>query len=153
MFVIPASLEAPEAQPGQRNALGLSTRDKHYASNTQAAIRRADFERYKQQIRPIEDRLIWMVDNPELRANSVQSARDTVARSFRQSGAALRGRLADQGLSLTPQQQAAITRRQDLSQGLADVTAATRASRAFDERNARILTGGGQRYGLGGGAQ
>lgn len=152
MFVIPASLEAPQAQPGYRNALGVS-RGKHYASDTQAAIRRADFERYKEQIRPIEDRLIWMYDNPELRANSVQSARDAVARRFRQSGEALRERMAGQGLNLSAPQQAAITRRQGLAQGLADVNAANRANRSFDDRNARIMTGGGQRYGLGGGAQ
>ncbi|PPE74577.1 hypothetical protein C3942_07390 [Solimonas fluminis] len=151
MFTIPASLEAPDAQPSYRNALGISSRDKHYASKTQAAIRRADFERYKQHIRPIEDRLTWMYDNPELRANGVQSARDAVARSFRQGGQALRERLAGQGLALSPQQQAAMARREDLAQGLADANAANRANRAFDQRNARIMTGGAPRYGLGGG--
>lgn len=151
-----ASLENSEAERALRygpGALGISRGDKHYASRTQAAIRRADFERYKQHIRPIEDRLIWMHDNPEQRAHAVQASRDAVARSYRAGNAALQDRYASQGIPLSPQQGQAIARRQDLSQGLADINAANRANRAFDERQARIMTGGGQRYGAAGGAQ
>ncbi|AXQ30437.1 hypothetical protein D0B54_17915 [Solimonas sp. K1W22B-7] len=145
-------LEQAEAERGQRNALGIAKRDKHYASRTLAAIRRADFETYKQNIRPIEDRLIWMYKNPEQRANAVQASRDAVARSYRASGEQLQQRFAGQGLRLSPAQQTAIQRRQDLSQGLADVNAANQATRAVDARDSRILGGGSaQRYG--GGAQ
>jgi hypothetical protein len=150
------NLENSEAERAVRygtGALGISRGDKHYASKTQAAIRRADFERYKQHIRPIEDRLIWMHDNPEQRAHAVQASRDAVARSFRAGNAALQDRFASQGVSLSPQQGQAIARRQDLSQGLADINAANRANRAYDERQTRIMTGGGQRYGIAGGGQ
>lgn len=148
-----ADAEAERALLNPPNALGISRRDKNYATKTQAAIRRADYERYKQNIRPIEDRLIWMHGNPEQRSHAVQSARDAVAKSFRAGNAELRERYASQGISLSPQQGEAITRRQDLTQGLADINAANRANRAYDERKARIMTGGGQRYGLGGAAQ
>ena len=146
-------MEAERALREPPNALGISRRDKNYATKTQAAIRRSDYERYKQHIRPIEDRLIWMHGNPEQRSHTVQSARDAVAKSFRAGNGELQQRFASQGLPLSAPQREAITRRQDFSQGLADINAANRANRAYDERRAGIMTGGGQRYGLGGGAQ
>lgn len=134
--------------PGAVNSFGYSDRDKNYASNTRAAISRADFERYKQQVRPIEDRLISLYDNPELRQSGIQNARSGVAKAFRNSDNAFEQRLAGYGLSLNPAQRQSYQRQQNLAYGLADVNAANRANRAFDNRDMQIMTGSGQRYGL-----
>jgi hypothetical protein len=140
-----------DGSTGAINSFGYSERDKNYASKTNAAIRRADWERYKTTTRPVEDRLIAMYDNPELRQAGIQNARGQVEKAFRNSGDAFEQRLAGYGLSLNPAQRQAYGRQQNLAQGLADVNAANRTNRAFDNRDMRIMTGGGQRYGLQGG--
>lgn len=130
------------------NSFGISSGDKNYAAKTNAAIRRADWERYKSQVRPIEDRLISQYNNPELRQMGIQGARDQVAKAFQNSGNAFEDRLSSYGLTLSPQQRQSYERQQNLAFGLADVNAGNRANRAFENRDQQIMTGGGQRYGL-----
>lgn len=142
-----------DGSTGAINSFGYSERDKNYASKTRAAIARSDWEMYKQNIRPIEDRLIGLYDNPELRQAGIQNARGQVEKAFRNSGNAFEQRLAGYGLSLNPAQRQSYGRQQNLAYGLADINAANRANRQFEDRDMRIMTGGGQRYGLQGGGQ
>jgi len=135
------------------NAFGIDPGDKNYASKIRAAIARADWNRYKQTVRPIEDRLISMYDNPQMRQSGIATARQHVERAFQGGGRAFEDRLASYGLSLSPAQKQSYDRQRNLSYGLADVNAANRANRAFDNRDMRIMTGSGQRYGLQGGGQ
>lgn len=111
------------------------------ASNTQAALARAEFEDYKARFFPLEENLIGRYNNPELRAQSQQENAAAVNTAFDTDAGVQQRRLSRYGTSLSADQQAAQTRDNQVAKvaALTDVRNLTRGAHADIDQ--QILSG------------
>jgi hypothetical protein len=97
------------------------------ASDTYAALSRQQWQLYMQNFVPIENQLIDFATNKALPGQAMNQAITDVNQSYTAQQGAFQREMTGMGVQLTPQQQAARTREQGLSQALARVQGANTA--------------------------
>jgi hypothetical protein len=110
------------------------------AADTYAQVTRDQWQQYVSQFVPIENQLINYATDTQLPAENMQRAITGVQNAFQTQQGQTQRRLSGYGISLNPQEQAAATREQNLSQSLGEVGAAN-AARDFTVNRQRGILG------------
>lgn len=111
------------------------------ASLTRAELARADYQDWLDTFKPIEDELIRGYDNVAERERMVGEAQTRSLGALDNAEGTFDRRMRSLGMVLTPQQEAAQSRRMDLSRGLANVNAANMTRRRLKSQDQQLLTG------------
>lgn len=134
----------------QPDYFGLNPNSRTYGSQVQATIARRDWERYKTNYRPIEDRLFSLISDPDARSEQMSEASGIADRAYAPAMESFERRARGLGLTLNEEQRASFGRQLDTSKALATVGAANRAGRGYDDLRRGVLGGSlYQRPGLG----
>ena len=111
------------------------------ASETQAALARAEFEDYKKRFFPLEDELINRYDNKGLRDKAIAENTQGVRDAYQADRGIQQRRLSRYGVNLAPDQQRAINRQNQIGQ-VADVANVRNLTRdAYADLDEQILSG------------
>lgn len=138
----------PERIPGtaeynsRTNSLGFNPASSTYAADTNAAIARRDWERYKEAFMPLEDYLFSMVNNPAYRTQQVSQNLQDFNQTFDAGQAGFSRNLSRYGLSLSPEESSSYARMSALNKGLGQVEAVNRTNRYVDEMENQIIGAG-----------
>lgn len=134
------------------NYLGVSRDSRSYASKTQAALTRKEFNDFLMYSYPALQQQAAMVGNPVYLEQQQNQARADVSMGLADAPGRRNRMLGSYGLSLTPEQQA-ITQKDDmLNRSAADVDAYNRATQQVKDREWQIMSGvGGANWRPGGG--
>lgn len=109
------------------------------ASETFAALTRAQWANYVASFQPIENQLIEQATSPLTVTNAVQRAGANVDAAFDAQEGATARRLAGLGVTLTPEEQQAQQRATGLARSLADVQARNVARDLTVQRQRSVL--------------
>lgn len=121
------------------NAFGINPASSTYASDTYAALTRAQWANYVSTFVPIENQLIDYATDPTKVADAMSSASQNVQNAFGAQEGATQRRLGGLGLTLNADEQAAQTRATGLAKSLADVQAQNLARDETVQRQQSLL--------------
>jgi hypothetical protein len=111
------------------------------ASNILANVINAQWQNYQAQLVPQENKLIQWATNPNGPLQAAQQAQATTGAQFNAQQQGLNKTLRSEGITLTPDQQAALTRQKGVSETVASDDAANRAGQAAYNNQQMALTG------------
>lgn len=131
-----------DINPGMENSFGLNTNDPNYYKETQAALTRANWERYKERFQPLEDYLFGMVNNPQYQQQQVAQNLGSFNQSFENAQGTFDRNLGRYGLTLNGMEQQAYDRNMNLTQGLGQVEAVNRTNRYLRDQEFGIVGAG-----------
>ncbi len=130
-----------------RNALGVRFDADRYGMDTQNALARDQWNTYLSMFLPVEDNAIqWMTD-PTLGTKAAERSIGYVDQAFTANAASAERRRRAYGITLNPEEQAAVDRRNNVQESLAKVQAANGA-RDTTQMLQRSMMGGGAAGGL-----
>lgn len=132
-----AFFEDPNLKPG--DFMGLNPRSKNFAQDAFAAITRQQWDDYLTNYVPMENRLIDYATDETKPQDAAYLAGRGVGQAFDQQRASTGRRMAGMGLSLNPEEQAAVDKQSRLSESLATVGAMNNARDATVERQRGVI--------------
>lgn len=112
------------------------------ASDTYAALTRAQWDDYVARFIPIENNLISFATDWTKPQQAAEAAQADVQAQFAQAPAIAERRARSQGIGLRPEESAAIERSSKLNQSLAEVQAGNSARDATTSRQRQVLGAG-----------
>lgn len=125
------------ASDAERGYLG-ALKDSNYAQNINRAIQRDQFLQNAQMFMPLEDFLLNTL-TPDYITRASGVAQSDYRNYAANQQAITERQLGGLGVSLSPQEQQAMDRRTNISQGLGQVDAANRAAMAASQRQSGIM--------------
>lgn len=121
---------------------GSSTGANDYsASDLLASITKQQWGNYQALYKPIEDQQIAYATNQQVPVNAALQAGATSNQAFQAQAQGLQKTLQGQGVTLNPQQQAALGRKTNLAAGLGEVNAMNHAATSAYDTQTGVLTG------------
>ncbi len=124
------------------NALGVDMGADDYAAQTNAAISRADWERYKETYQPLEDLLLSRVGNQQYNQNQISQNLNRFNQGFGSSVQGYQRNLKRYGLTLNPNEQMSFNRMVDQSKTLGQVETINRTTRDLQDQELGIIGAG-----------
>lgn len=125
-----------------QNALGVTQGSGSYASDTEAAIARAEYGDYKSTFQPLESYLANMVGNTGYQTQQIGQSQTDFSNQFNAAQGTNQRQLGRYGLSMTPDQQTSYNRLQDENKALGMVSTTNRTQRGLRDQDYYILSGG-----------
>ncbi len=122
---------------------GGSPKPDTYAQDKQAAVSREMYDYWKANFQLGEQQLVAEMKNPGLVTGSVAKAKGVMGMSLDASDAAQDREVGRYGISMTPDRVKSVKRGNDISRGLATVSAANSSRRGVDEYKTAVINGVG----------
>lgn len=123
------------------NDFGIGMGAKDYASQTQAALLRANWDYSQAELEPILNRLQYLYNDPQGEQKAVTQSREAAANAFDRTVGGNELTMRMQGLALTPEQQASYDKIKNYQRGLATGGAAVTGAREYQGLRDAIATG------------
>lgn len=124
------------------NSFGLDPSSNSFASDALAQLTRANWLNYISRFRDKEDLLIAYATDPNKAREAATMAGTNVDEAFGRVQGGLDRTLQRQGVTMSPEQSAALARTRNTQQDLARIGAKNQASRAVHDLQSSIMSGG-----------
>ena len=121
---------------------GLSIGDFGSVEAAQAFLTRQQYQQFLDLYKPAQDKMVQLYDDRGALNRNIDEAQALTRQAFENSQQSMNDTLRSQGVTLTPEQQAAVDRRRNLGMGGALADSANRATRSYDKYRDLILSGG-----------
>lgn len=128
-------------RPESYNAFGIEEGSKHYAADTMAALTRARWQDTRGMLQPLTTRMQYDYFNPMGRQELMQRSAQSAGLGLDQARTQLNERIQSTGMSLAPDQRAAIDSSFAQAKNVSLIDAKNRASRGYDEVRNSLATG------------